>query len=172
MSDSKPLVAILMGSKSDWDGCMKAAADILEEFGVAYEARVLSAHRTPKQAVEFVQDIEKRGCEVFIGGAGGAAHLCGVIAAHTTRPVLAVPVESKLLGLDSLLSSVQMPAGIPVGTLAIGKAGAANAGLLAVSILANNGRPELHQKIQEYRDKRAEQILSEKLPTGKSGFVQ
>lgn len=172
MSDSKPLVAILMGSKSDWDGCMKAAADILEEFGVAYEARVLSAHRTPKQAVEFVQDIEKRGCEVFIGGAGGAAHLCGVIAAHTTRPVLAVPVESKLLGLDSLLSSVQMPAGIPVGTLAIGKAGAANAGLLAVSILANNGRPELHQRIQEYRDKRAEQILSEKLPTGKSGFVQ
>lgn len=172
MSDSKPLVAILMGSKSDWDGCMKAAADILEEFGVAYEARVLSAHRTPRQTVEFVQDIERRGCEVFIGGAGGAAHLCGVIAAHTTRPVLAVPVESKLLGLDSLLSSVQMPAGIPVGTLAIGKAGAANAGLLAVSILANNGRPELHQKIQEYRDKRAEQILSEKLPTGKSGFVQ
>jgi 5-(carboxyamino)imidazole ribonucleotide mutase len=172
MSDNKPLVAILMGSKSDWDGCMKAAADTLDEFGVTYEARVLSAHRTPTQTVAFVQDVEKRGCEVFIGGAGGAAHLCGVIAAHTTRPVLAVPVESKMMGLDSLLSSVQMPAGIPVGTLAIGKAGATNAALLAISILANNGRPELHKKIQDYRDKRAEQILNEKLPTGKSGFVQ
>ena len=172
MSEKKALVAIMMGSKSDWDGCMKAAADVLEEFGVPYEARVLSAHRTPKQAVAYIEDVEKRGCEVFIGGAGGAAHLCGVIAAHTTRPVLAVPVESKLLGLDSLLSMVQMPGGIPVGTLAIGKAGATNAALLAVSILGNNGRPELHQKIQEYRDKRAEQILGETLPVGKSGFVK
>ena len=163
MSDSAELkVAIIMGSKSDWD-TMRPASDTLTEFGIPHECRILSAHRTPTQLTEYLASAEERGCEVFIGGAGGAAHLAGVIAAQTLRPVLGVPIESKLQGLDSLLSMVQMPAGIPVGTLAIGSAGATNAALLAVAILANNC-PELRIKLQAYRAKRAEKVLKETLP--------
>ncbi|MCP4645712.1 MAG: 5-(carboxyamino)imidazole ribonucleotide mutase [bacterium] len=155
------LVAIIMGSKSDWDA-MRPASEILKQFGVAHECRVLSAHRTPTQLTEFMDSAEGRGCEVFIGGAGGAAHLPGVMAAQTLRPVLGVPMVSKLDGLDSLLAIVQMPSGIPVGTLAIGSSGATNAGLLAIAILANS-RPELREKIAAYRQKRAEKILGETL---------
>jgi 5-(carboxyamino)imidazole ribonucleotide mutase len=133
---AEPLVAIVMGSKSDWD-TMKHAADMLEMLGVAYEAKVVSAHRTPDLMAQFAKEAAGRGIQVIIAGAGGAAHLPGMIAAHTRLPVLGVPVESKMLrGVDSLLSIVQMPAGIPVGTLAIGVAGAKNAALMAVSILA------------------------------------
>ncbi|HOZ50033.1 MAG TPA: 5-(carboxyamino)imidazole ribonucleotide mutase [Candidatus Hydrogenedentes bacterium] len=155
------LVAIIMGSKSDWDA-MRQGADILAEFGVPYECRVLSAHRTPDELTAYMKDAEARGCEVFIGGAGGAAHLPGVMAAQTIRPVLGVPMQSALQGLDSLLSIVQMPAGIPVGTLALGKAGAANAALLAIAILANS-RPEYAEKLAAYRKKRAEKVLNERL---------
>lgn len=155
-----PLVAILMGSKSDWE-TMKNAADTLGRFGVAHEARVLSAHRTPKPLVEYVEQAESRGTEVIIAGAGGAAHLPGVVAAFTILPVLGVPMESQALkGMDSLLSIAQMPAGIPVGTLAIGKAGATNAALLAVAILARS-RPELREKLHRFRTEQAEKILSE-----------
>ena len=162
MSD-KPLVGILMGSKSDWD-TMRLASEILEEFDVAHECRVLSAHRTPDETREYVTSAEGRGVEVLIAGAGGAAHLAGVVAAHTTAPVLGVPIQSKALnGLDSLLSIVQMPKGIPVATLAIGDAGASNAGLLAVSILANH-RPELREKLQDFRRKQSERVLSQSLP--------
>ena len=131
----QPLVAVIMGSKSDWD-TMQHASDTLTKLGVPCDVRVLSAHRTPDQLFDYVMEAEGRGVEVFIAAAGGAAHLAGVIAAKTLLPVLGVPMESKLQGLDSLLSMVQMPAGIPVGTLAIGKAGAVNAALLAASILA------------------------------------
>lgn len=132
----KPLVGIVMGSQSDWENMQHVAA-VLDDFGVAYEAKVASAHRTPKRAFEFASTAAARGLKVIIAGAGGAAHLAGVMAALTPLPVLGVPMPSKALdGLDSLLSIVQMPAGIPVGTLAIGKAGATNAGLLAVAILA------------------------------------
>lgn len=154
--------AILMGSKSDWESVMKAAADTLTEFGVPNEARVLSAHRTPKALEAYIEEALSRGCEVFIAGAGGAAHLAGVIASFTIKPVLAVPVESKLNGLDSLLSMVQMPADIPVATLAIGKAGAKNAALLAVEILAVSD-PSLAQRLHDYRKKRADEILSQTL---------
>ena len=157
-----PLVAVIMGSKSDWE-TMRHTAETLEEFGVAHECRVLSAHRTPDALTAYLKDVEGRGCEVFIGGAGGAAHLCGVIAAQTIKPVLAVPMQSAVQGLDSLLSMVQMPAGIPVGTLAIGKAGAINAALLAVSILAGS-RPELGDKLVAYRARQADKILKETLP--------
>src|SRR6187455_2169811 len=133
---SAPLVAVVMGSSSDWD-TMKHAVEVLERFGVPHERHIVSAHRTPVWMAEFASGAEARGIEVIIAGAGGAAHLPGMIAAHTPLPVLGVPVESKMLrGVDSLLSIVQMPAGIPVGTLAIGEAGAKNAALLAVSILA------------------------------------
>lgn len=159
------LVAVLMGSKSDWD-TMSAASDLLTEFNIPCESKVLSAHRTPDQLVEYIEDAESRGCQVFIAGAGGAAHLAGVIASKTLKPVLGVPITSALNGLDSLLSTVQMPGGIPVGTLAIGKAGATNAALLAVSILGTS-RPELFEKIAEYRKKRADKILGEDLPTQK-----
>jgi len=162
MNNDSALVAVVMGSKSDWEGTMKAASDTLSQLGVPHKCRVLSAHRTPDELRTFIEEMEAQGCEVFIGGAGGAAHLCGVIAAHTVKPVLGVPVESKLQGLDSLLSTVQMPAGIPVGTLAVGKAGATNAALMAVSILGNS-RPELHEKIKEYRANRAKKILAEEL---------
>jgi 5-(carboxyamino)imidazole ribonucleotide mutase len=163
MSNAKsPLVAILMGSKSDWD-TMRHAAETLDRFGVAHEARVLSAHRTPRQTSEYVEKAEERGIQVVIAGAGGAAHLAGVAAAHTILPVLGVPMESaSLKGLDSLLSTVQMPGGIPVGTLAIGKPGATNAALLAVAILAR-GRPELAEKIRAFRREQAEKILKEEL---------
>lgn len=168
---SELLVAVLMGSKSDWE-TMEAASETLDEFEIPHECRVLSAHRTPGPLVEFVQSAEGRGCEVFIAAAGGAAHLAGVVAAHTLRPVLGVPMGSALHGLDSLLSTVQMPGGIPVGTLAIGRSGATNAALLSVAILANS-RPELRDRIQAYRDKRAEQILSEELHRSKGmGFLK
>jgi 5-(carboxyamino)imidazole ribonucleotide mutase len=157
-----PLVAVIMGSKSDW-GTMRHAAETLAEFGVPHECRVLSAHRTPDALMDYLKDVEKRGCEVFIGGAGGAAHLCGVIAAHTIKPVLAVPMQSELQGLDSLLSMMQMPAGIPVGTLAIGKPGAVNAALLAVAILAAP-RPDLREKLTAYRARQADRVLGETLP--------
>lgn len=154
------LVGILMGSKSDWP-VMEHCASTLAKFGVAHEARVLSAHRTPDEALEYAAKAESRGMEVLIAAAGGAAHLAGVIAAKSTLPVLGVPMESaSLKGMDSLLSMVQMPAGIPVGTLAIGKPGAINAALLAVSILANK-RPELSEALKKYRKGQAESILSE-----------
>src|SRR5437764_4818095 len=153
----KSLVAVLMGSKSDWD-TMRAASDVLKSFGVAHESHVMSAHRTPKLASEFASNAESRGIEVIIAAAGGAAHLAGVIAAHTILPVLGVPMKSDALnGLDSLLSTVQMPAGIPVGTLAIGKAGSANAALLAIAILANS-RPELKKKLREFREQQETKI--------------
>jgi 5-(carboxyamino)imidazole ribonucleotide mutase len=152
----KSLVAVLMGSKSDWD-TMRAASDTLANFGVAHESHVMSAHRTPGLASEFASNADGRGIEVIIAAAGGAAHLAGVMAAHTTLPVLGVPMTSALNGLDSLLSTVQMPGGIPVGTLAIGKAGATNAALLAISILANS-RPELKKKLREFRAEQERKI--------------
>ena len=162
MSESGPLVGIVMGSKTDW-GVMEHCKKTLTEFGIESDCRVLSAHRTPAQALEFASTAEERGLEVVIAAAGGAAHLAGVVAAHTVLPVLGVPMQAWALdGLDSLLSTVQMPRGIPVGTLAIGKAGAVNAGLLAVAILANK-RPELREKLKSYRQAQTEQILSETL---------
>src|SRR5437588_8598013 len=159
---SSSLVAVLMGSKSDWD-TMRAASETLAKFGVAHESRVMSAHRTPKLASEFAGNAESRGIEVIIAAAGGAAHLAGVIAAHTTLPVLGVPMKSDALnGLDSLLSTVQMPAGIPVGTLAIGKAGATNAALLALAILAKR-RTELRKKLREFRREHQKNISVAKL---------
>jgi 5-(carboxyamino)imidazole ribonucleotide mutase len=157
-----PLVAIIMGSTSDWE-TMKNAADILEEFGVLFEAKVVSAHRTPDLLFEFAKSAEARGLEVIIAGAGGAAHLPGMIASLTHLPVLGVPVQSKALkGMDSLLSIVQMPAGIPVGTLAIGNAGAKNAALLAISILANS-RPELREKLKKFRHDQTQSVLESTL---------
>jgi 5-(carboxyamino)imidazole ribonucleotide mutase len=162
MNDSAPVVSILMGSKSDWE-VMRHSAETLKQFGVAYECRVASAHRTPKLVAEIVSTAERRGVEVMIAAAGGAAHLAGVVAAHTLLPVLGVPMESaSLKGLDSLLSTVQMPGGIPVGTLAIGKPGATNAALLAVAILANS-RPELREKLREFRAQQAAKIEAERL---------
>ena len=155
-------VAILMGSESDWK-VMQAAVETLKDYGVSYEARVLSAHRTPTETAEFVQQADAGGTRVFIAAAGMAAHLAGAVAAQTTRPVLGVPLAaSDLDGMDALLSIVQMPPGIPVGTLAIGKAGAVNAALLAVSILANE-RPELREKLVAARRRKAEKTLSTKL---------
>jgi len=149
-TESKPLVAVIMGSKSDWD-TMRHADDTLSEFGIDHECRVISAHRSPSLAAEFGSTAEARGVEVVIAAAGGAAHLAGVLAAHTTLPVLGVPMKSDALnGLDSLLATVQMPGGIPVGTLAIGKPGAINAALFAIAILANS-RPALRQKLHEFR---------------------
>jgi 5-(carboxyamino)imidazole ribonucleotide mutase len=157
-----PLVGVIMGSKSDWE-TMKRADEMLTKFGVEHECRVLSAHRTPQQTMEFVSGAEGRGMKVIIAAAGGAAHLAGVAAAHTTLPVLGVPMESQSLkGLDSLLSTVQMPGGIPVGTLAIGTPGATNAALLAIAILALN-RPDLAKKLRDYRAEQARKILAEKL---------
>jgi 5-(carboxyamino)imidazole ribonucleotide mutase len=159
MTDTTPLVAVLMGSKSDWE-VMKAAADVLAEFDVAHDCRVMSAHRSPALLREYVEGAESRGLEVIIAAAGGAAHLAGVVAAHTVLPVLGVPLESKLLGLDSLLSTVQMPGGIPVGTLAIGKPGATNAALLAIAILGAK-RPALRDKLKQFRAKQAAKIEKE-----------
>jgi 5-(carboxyamino)imidazole ribonucleotide mutase len=147
---SNPLVVVVMGSKSDWD-TMCHADETLSEFGIDHECRVISAHRSPSLAAEYGSTAESRGVEVVIAAAGGAAHLAGVLAAHTTLPVLGVPMRSDALnGIDSLLATVQMPAGIPVGTLAIGKPGAINAALFAIAILANS-RPELRQKLHEFR---------------------
>src|SRR3984957_18385212 len=157
-----PLVSVIMGSKSDWE-TMQAASDMLTEFGVPHESRVISAHRTPELMAEFASGAEGRGIEVIIAGAGGAAHLPGMTAAHTTLPVLGVPIESRALkGLDSLLSIVQMPAGVPVSTLAIGTAGAKNAALLAVAILAGKRRP-LREKLKAFREQQKRKVLEEPL---------
>ena len=151
-----------MGSKSDWE-TMRATSGTLDRFGVPHECHVMSAHRTPALASEFARTAESRGLEVIIAAAGGAAHLAGVIAAHTILPVLGVPMKSDALnGLDSLLSTVQMPAGIPVATLAIGKAGATNAALLAVAILAN-GRPGLKKKLRAFRAEQEKTIREVRL---------
>lgn len=157
-----PLVSVIMGSKSDWP-TMEAASLTLDEFGVGHETKIVSAHRTPDLLFEFAKTAEDRGIEVIIAGAGGAAHLPGMCASQTVLPVLGVPVESKALkGLDSLLSIAQMPAGVPVGTLAIGQAGAKNAALLAIAILANS-RPELRKKLHAFRSKQTKTVLKASL---------
>jgi len=160
---SNPIdVVVLMGSESDWK-VMQAAVQTLREYGVTCEARVLSAHRTPAETSEYVRQCDQAGTRVFIAAAGMAAHLAGAVAAQTTRPVLGVPLaSSELNGLDALLSTVQMPPGVPVGTLGIGQAGAVNAALLAVSIIANE-RPELHTKLRQARQQRAAKILATQL---------
>ena len=156
-------VGIVMGSTSDWD-VMKQAAQQLKDFGVSYDARALSAHRSPDLLFEWIDECEKNGVQCFIAGAGGAAHLAGVVAAKTQLPVLAVPMPSKhLQGLDSLLSMVQMPKGIPVATFAIGEAGAANAALFAVSMLALSDA-NLAKKLEEFRDRQTKAVLAAKLP--------
>ena len=160
---STPLVAVIMGSTSDWD-TMSHAAAALDELGVPYERHVVSAHRTPVWMAEFAQGAEARGLQVIIAGAGGAAHLPGMVAAHTVLPVLGVPVQNAALnGLDSLLSIVQMPGGVPVGTLAIGKAGARNAGLLAAAILATS-RPDLRARLHAFRDAQTAAVRGDSLP--------
>ena len=158
-----PLVAVIMGSKSDWE-TMRHADQTLTDFSVPHECRVMSAHRSPQLATEFASEAASRGIEVIIAAAGGAAHLAGVLAAHTVVPVLGVPMKSDALnGMDSLLATVQMPAGIPVGTLAIGKPGAINAALFAVAILANT-RPPLRAKLGEFRERQEQQIRNTTLP--------
>src|SRR5512134_1318409 len=158
----RPLVGIIMGSSSDWE-TMRHAAELLTALSVPFESRVVSAHRTPDLLFEYASGAEARGIEIIIAGAGGAAHLPGMIASKTALPVLGVPVQSKALsGLDSLLSIVQMPAGIPVGTLAIGESGAKNAALLAIRMLATT-RPPLKEKLREYHKKQGEEVLAEKL---------
>jgi 5-(carboxyamino)imidazole ribonucleotide mutase len=157
MPDTRPLVGVIMGSQSDWD-TMRQADEVLTKFGVPHECQVVSAHRTPAAMADYASSAARRGLEVIIAGAGGAAHLPGMVAAQTTVPVIGVPVQSAALnGLDSLLSIVQMPKGVPVATVAIGAAGAMNAGLLAVAILANS-RPELRAALQAYRDQMAEDV--------------
>jgi 5-(carboxyamino)imidazole ribonucleotide mutase len=159
----QPLVGVIMGSKSDWETMSQAAA-ILAEFGVPHETRVVSAHRTPQWMAEYAASAVTRGLEVIVAGAGGAAHLPGMVAAHTVVPVIGVPVQSAALnGLDSLLSIVQMPKGVPVATVAIGSSGAVNAGLLAVAILATS-RPELRAKLQQYRDQMTADVRAASLP--------
>jgi 5-(carboxyamino)imidazole ribonucleotide mutase len=159
----KPLVAVVMGSASDWE-IMQLTALALREFGVEFDTKVISAHRSPDLLFEYIKEMSEKGVQCFIAGAGGAAHLAGVIAGKTTLPVLGVPIPSKYLkGMDSLLSIVQMPKGIPVATFAIGEAGAANAGLFAVALLALNDQ-ELAQKLTNYRKKQAEQIAATTLP--------
>src|SRR5579864_8719100 len=162
MTASAPLVGIIMGSKSDWEA-MRQADEILTRFGVPHESKVVSAHRTPTLAAEYASSAESRGLQVIIAGAGGAAHLAGVVAAYTVMPVIGVPMQSAALnGLDSLLSIVQMPKGVPVATVAIGASGAANAGLLAVAILAT-ARPDLRVKLQTYRDSMAAAVRAQQL---------
>src|SRR3954466_7398005 len=162
-NQTNPLISIIMGSKSDWE-TMSHADEMLTRFGVPHECRVVSAHRTPDWLKQFANEAESRGVQVVIAGAGGAAHLPGMAAAQTILPVLGVPVQSKALnGMDSLLSIVQMPTGVPVGTLAIGKAGAANAALLAVAMLATS-RPELREKLRQFRDEQTKKVLGEELP--------
>ena len=158
-----PAVGIIMGSKSDWD-TMQHAADTLANFGVPYEANIVSAHRTPQWMVEYASSAESRGLQVIIAGAGGAAHLPGMTAANTLLPVLGVPVETHALkGMDSLLSIVQMPGGIPVGTLAIGKAGARNAALLAIAILSNHDA-DLREKLRRFREEQTARVRADELP--------
>ena len=161
-TSNNPLVGIIMGSKSDWE-TMRHAAETLTRFAIPNESRVLSAHRTPTQHGEYVTTAAARGMQVIIAGAGGAAHLAGVTAAHTLLPVFGVPIESQSLkGMDSLLSTVQMPGGIPVGTLAIGKPGAINAALLAVAVLALT-RPELRDQLKAFREEQAKKVMAETL---------
>jgi len=158
-----PLVGVIMGSRSDWE-TMSLAAELLDEFGVAHECQIVSAHRTPHWMTEYAESAEKRGLEVVIAGAGGAAHLPGMVASMTVLPVLGVPVKSQALkGMDSLLSIVQMPGGVPVGTLAIGDAGAKNSALLAIRILANS-RPELREKLHTFHQEQTDTIRNDKLP--------
>lgn len=152
-------VAVLMGSKSDWEGVMENCAATLRELEVPHEVRVLSAHRTPDALEAYLADAESRGAQVFVAAAGGAAHLAGVVASKTLRPVLGIPMGTALGGLDSLLSTVQMPAGIPVATLAIGRAGAVNAALLAAAILARSN-PELEARLVRYRAEQADAVLA------------
>ena len=159
---SSPLIGVVMGSKSDWD-TMRHASEMLTRFQVPHESRIISAHRTPQAATEYASGASQRGVKVIIAGAGGAAHLAGVLAAHTVLPVLGVPMESLMLkGIDSLLSTVQMPSGIPVGTLAIGKPGAINSALLAIAILALD-RPDLREKLEAFRAEQTEKVLNETL---------
>jgi 5-(carboxyamino)imidazole ribonucleotide mutase len=156
------LVVVLMGSKSDWD-CMRHASETLNMFEISHECKILSAHRTPRETADYVSKAEGRGVEVIIAAAGGAAHLAGVTAAHTILPVFGVPMESQSLrGMDSLLSTVQMPAGVPVGTLAIGKPGAINAALLAVAVLATS-RPALRDRLRKFREEQAKSVLNSSL---------
>ena len=158
-----PLVGIIMGSKSDWE-TMRHAAETLASFGVPHETRIVSAHRTPQWMAEYATTAESRGLQVIIAGAGGAAHLPGMVAANTLLPVLGVPVETHALkGMDSLLSIVQMPGGIPVGTLAIGRAGAQNAALLAVAILSNHD-PELRDKLRRFREEQTARVRADEAP--------
>ena len=158
-SESSPLVGIIMGSKSDWP-TLRCAAETLESFSVPFESRVVSAHRTPDAMAAYAREAEERGLRAIIAGAGGAAHLPGMVAAHTTVPVLGVPVESRVLrGVDSLLSIVQMPAGIPVGTLAIGEAGAKNAALLVAAMLATTD-PGLREQLRQFRAEQAKQSMA------------
>jgi 5-(carboxyamino)imidazole ribonucleotide mutase len=162
-ANDRPVVSVIMGSKSDWE-TMRHADEVLTRFGVPHECRVISAHRTPEAARELAIGAEARGIEIIIAGAGGAAHLAGVVAAQTLLPVLGVPIESRALhGLDSLLSTVQMPSGVPVATLAIGSSGAANAALLAVRILAGT-RPELREKLRAWSEEQTRRVLGETLP--------
>ena len=163
MTDQAPLVAIVMGSRSDWE-TMANAATVLDELGVAHEVRIVSAHRTPDLLAQYARAAEDRGLEVIVAGAGGAAHLPGMLAAHTVVPVLGVPVQSRALnGMDSLLSIVQMPRGVPVGTLAIGAAGAANAALLAAAIVSTS-RPELRAALRGWRERQTAAVLDDPDP--------
>lgn len=160
--NSTPLVGVIMGSKSDWETMQEAEA-ILNDFGVPHECEVVSAHRTPDRMFEYAKTAAGRGVEVIIAGAGGSAHLPGMVASQTVLPVLGVPVKSRALnGLDSLLSIVQMPGGVPVGTLAIGASGAKNAALLAIRILANS-RPELRSKLEEFQTQQTDKVIAEGL---------
>ena len=165
MSKNSPLVGVIMGSTSDWE-TMRAADEMLSDLGVVHENKVVSAHRTPQWMADYARGAEERGIEVIIAGAGGAAHLPGMVAAYTTLPVLGVPVQSRTLnGLDSLLSIVQMPGGVPVGTLAIGRSGAKNAALLAAAILGNK-YPQIKQRLKAFREKQTEAVLNAELEGG------
>jgi 5-(carboxyamino)imidazole ribonucleotide mutase len=162
-NSKKPLVGVVMGSKSDWDTMQHAVAE-LKKFGVPCEAGIVSAHRTPRRMIDYAAKAEARGLRVLIAGAGGAAHLPGMLASETILPVLGVPIQSKALhGLDSLLSIVQMPGGIPVGTLAIGEAGARNAALLAIAILAGTN-PDLAQRLHAFREAQTQSVMEDRLP--------
>jgi 5-(carboxyamino)imidazole ribonucleotide mutase len=163
MQDESVLVGVIMGSTSDWE-TMRHAHELLDEFGVPHECKVVSAHRTPEWMMEYAHSAESRGLELIIAGAGGAAHLPGMTAGHTLLPVLGVPVQSRALnGLDSLLSIVQMPGGVPVGTLSIGRSGAKNAALLAIAILGNK-YPEYREKLREFRAAQTEKVMADRLP--------
>lgn len=162
-SSGSPLAGVVMGSKSDWE-TMQRTSETLEKLSIAHECRIVSAHRTPDWMAEYAKSARERGLEVIIAAAGGAAHLPGMIAAHTSLPVLGVPIKSSILnGIDSLLSIVQMPAGVPVGTLAIGNAGAVNAALLAASILGNK-YPDIRQQLDQWRARQTQAVLQDKLP--------